>query len=464
MTPTTIKPHPSERTILGNILNEGDCNYLSTLELDSSHFLDRRHAELMKLLKRRYRAGKTLDMPSVCAELLTSENRDAYGGLAYVSSLPEFADSGLNMTKHVLQVRRRKDRFTLHRKLSRTAEELLNKETDALTAATTLIPSLMELNDHSLKSKGEVIEGLKDSLFDEAVGNVDRYMRTGIPAWDNHQDFAGLSTQGVTLILAASGMGKTTMLNRLAVGLLSEGKKVHLVGTETTSSRRLQDLAFSLAKVDQRKWARLTRTIKELKDRGETDGFIAKEIALSRMKLDHALDWLHDQPLHITGSGSTVEQIISTTHRLKERGAVDVVLVDYLQDIADSSGLGVRLGDRVQQVGHKSQQLKHLAATLSLPVVVGAQVSNEKQGRNVDPRPAMHSCQWSSSAHQDAETVYALYRDDYYRDRYPDWTPIGEAGVVEVITRKQRVGRMAKLALSFDGPTRWIGGDIKGYD
>ena len=406
MTPTTIKPHPSERTILGNILNEGDCNYLSTLELDSSHFLDRRHAELMKLLKRRYRAGKTLDMPSVCAELLTSENRDAYGGLAYVSSLPEFADSGLNMTKHVLQVRRRKDRFTLHRKLSRTAEEL----------------------------------------------------------WDNHQDFAGLSTQGVTLILAASGMGKTTMLNRLAVGLLSEGKKVHLVGTETTSSRRLQDLAFSLAKVDQRKWARLTRTIKELKDRGETDGFIAKEIALSRMRLDHALDWLHDQPLHITGSGSTVEQIISTTHRLKERGAVDVVLVDYLQDIADSSGLGVRLGDRVQQVGHKSQQLKHLAATLSLPVVVGAQVSNEKQGRNVDPRPAMHSCQWSSSAHQDAETVYALYRDDYYRDRYPDWTPIGEAGVVEVITRKQRVGRMAKLALSFDGPTRWIGGDIKGYD
>ena len=463
MTPTTIKSHPSEKTILGNILREGDGNYLATLDLDPSHFLDHKHSELMKLLKRRYRAGKTLDMASVCAELLTVENMDLYGGITYVSSLPEFADSGLDMDKHLLQVRRRKDRFNLHRKLSRTAEKLLTKETDALTAATSLIPSLMKVNDHSLKTKGQVIESLKDSLFDEAVGNVDRYMRTGIPGWDNHQDFAGLSTQGVTLILAASGMGKTTLLNRLAIGLLSEGKKVHLVGTETTSTRRLQDLAFSLAKVDQRKWARLTRTIKELKDRAETDEFIAKEIAVQRMKLDLALDWLHDQPLHITGSGSTVEDIISTTHRLKERGAVDVVLVDYLQDITDSSGLGVRLGDRVQQVGHKSQQLKHLAASLNLPVVVGAQVSNEKMGRNMDPRPAMHSCQWSSSAHQDAECVYALYRDDYYADRYPDWTPIGEAGVVEVITRKQRVGRMATLSLSFDGPTRWIGGDIKGY-
>ena len=463
MTPTTIKAHPSEKVILGNILRGGDSEHLSSLELDPSHFLDHKHSELMKLLKTRWRAGKTLDMASVCADLLTGGDSDSCGGIAYVSSLPEYADSGLSMGKHLLQVRNRKDRFKLHRKLTRTAETLLSRETDALTAATGLIPVLLEVNDHSLKGKAEVIEGIKDYLFDEAVGNIDRYMRTGLSEWDNNEDFAGLSTQGVTLILAASGMGKTTLLNRLAIGLLSQGRKVHLVGTETTSTRRISDLAFSLARVDQRRWARLTRTIRTLKDAGETDMVIAKQVAMMRMQVDHALDWLQSKPLHITGSGATVEKIISTTHRLRERGQVDVVLVDYLQDISDSSGVGVRMGDMTQQVGHKSQQLKHLAATLHIPVVIGAQVSGEKTGRSIDPKPQMYSCQWSSQSHQDAECVMALYRDDYYADRFPDWEPIGEAGCVDILIRKQRVGKLATLSVTFDGPTRWIGSDIDGY-
>ena len=86
MTPTTIKAHPSEKVILGNILRGGDSEHLSSLELDPSHFLDHKHSELMKLLKTRWRAGKTLDMASVCADLLTGGDSDSCGGLCVVPS------------------------------------------------------------------------------------------------------------------------------------------------------------------------------------------------------------------------------------------------------------------------------------------------------------------------------------------------------------------------------------------
>ena len=76
----------------------------------------------------------------------------------------------------------------------------------------------------------------------------------------------------------ASGMGKTTLLNRYVVGLLSLGTPVYLHGSETSEDRRLRDLTFSLAGVDGRAWAQLTRGLAELKARGEYDLEVYREV------------------------------------------------------------------------------------------------------------------------------------------------------------------------------------------
>ena len=127
-------------------------------------------------------------------------------------------------------------------------------------------------------------------------------------------------------------------------------------------------------------------------------------------------------------------------------------MVDYLQDLSDSKGL--KSGDRVAQVGHKSGVLKALAADLRFPVIVSAQVSGEKEGRKPAP-PQAHDCQWASTASQDAEEVLCLYRADYYRDRGQNAE--GPEGVLQVVARKRRTGRLSTLDLPWQGTVKQAG-------
>ena len=106
------------------------------------------------------------------------------------------------------------------------------------------------------------------------------------------------------------------------------------------------------------------------------------------------------------------------------------------------------------QVGYSSGVLKALSADLRIPVIVAAQVSGEKQG-NKPAAPAMHQAQWSSTFHQDAEEVLSLYRPDYYRDRGQNAD--GPEGVVQLVARKRRTGRLSTLDLKWHGPTKQVG-------
>ncbi|MDI7269777.1 MAG: hypothetical protein QME96_17445, partial [Myxococcota bacterium] len=42
------------------------------------------------------------------------------------------------------------------------------------------------------------------------------YLPTGWPEWDDSEDWQGWSSEGVTYVLARSGMGKTSFLNSTA--------------------------------------------------------------------------------------------------------------------------------------------------------------------------------------------------------------------------------------------------------
>jgi replicative DNA helicase len=197
-----------------------------------------------------------------------------------------------------------------------------------------------------------------------------------------------------------------------------------------------------------------TRQLSELVDGDPLKSHIQKDVDYWRSKLLKAQAWIKKADLYLTGSGLTAEQVSATARRLRMRGKAEVVLVDYLQDLSDSKGYGVKVGDRVQQVGHKSGILKALAADLRIPVIVAAQVSGEKQGRK-PAAPAMHDCQWSSTVHQDAEEVLSLYRPDYYRDRGQNAD--GPEGVVQLVARKRRTGRLSTLDLDWHGPHKQAG-------
>jgi replicative DNA helicase len=451
-----MKAHHSERVVLGTLLMNP--SLLSRVGASSNDFVDSRHRALFQEMESLLSKGHQANMPSVIEAILN--RAEPMGGLAYVSEHGDHASVEAAMDRELRQVRERRDAIALSRRLEGLQHDLKMNGRSAFDVSGELLVTARQVSNHGRKTLNQSMDDL-DQLFDaEADGTREVYMSTGIPEWDNNTNFQGISTEGCTLILGASGMGKSTFLGRLCVGLLSQGRSVYLHGTETSVSRRLRDLCYAVSQQDARLWSNLTKALAEMKAAGEWDVGLAHEVQTMRENLRDAQDWLASTNLTITGSGMNVEQIVATATNLHERKGLDCVIVDYLQDIGDSTGHGVRVGDRVQQVSHKSNALKNLSGALNIAVVMGAQVSGEKDGPGKDPRPQLWQTAWSATAHQDCEEAYALYVDDYYATRFPDWKPKGRPGTMEIIARKRRTGKLTTLEVPFKGAVKWCGGPL----
>tara|TARA_R110002051_G_scaffold317281_2_gene398295 strand:+ start:3466 stop:4878 length:1413 start_codon:yes stop_codon:yes gene_type:complete len=452
----SLKAHPAEKKVLGTLMQSP--GLLAQVAVTQDDFVDSRHRAIFKEMKEREANGQECDAVSMCDTLM---NRDSeVGGVVYLSTLIDHAGISATLDSEVRQIRERKDAIELSHKLKVLGSQLTKSQSSAFQASGELLGLARTIRDHGSKSLGDSLYALDDMFDAEADGTRQVYMKTGISDWDNNSNFQGISTEGITLILGASGMGKTTFLNRLCLGLLSQGRSVYLHGSETSVQRRLRDLTMAHSGTNSREWATLTRGLSELKEMGEWDIAVANEIEMIRQRLRESQDWLSTKNLVVTGSGYCVEQVVATATNLHQRGKLDCVIVDYLQDIGDSTGAGVRVGDRVSQVSHKSNSLKEMSAQLQIACIVGAQVSGEKDGPGSNPKPQLWQTMWSASAHQDCEEAYALYVDDYYATRFPDWVPKGRPGTMEIIARKRRTGKLSTLEVPFIGELKWCGGPL----
>lgn len=439
----------SEQIILCGIMNGTVA--IDMVNLDADEFLEREHNHLYTLLRARSRAKMPIDMAAVVQHLMQSNSKEC-GDLVYISSIGDRISYTENVERHIRQVREKAQSTKLQRAVAGIQARLKTEELDSEGASVELIAEASMVQDLHTPTLEEVVAGVSANLDAEAGGERQVYMPSGVPEIDQHPDFMGLSRDGVTLVLAVSGAGKTSFLNAIALGLIKQGRSVYLSGTETSPARRMRDLLFTLAGVDGRAWAMQTRQLGELMDSDPLKQHIKQDVDYWRDRLRLAQAWLKNADLHLTGSGMSAEQVSATARRLRMRGKAEVVLVDYLQDLSPSKS--VKAGDRVAQVGYASGVLKALSADLHIPVIVAAQCSGEKQGRK-PAAPAMHDCQWSSTVHQDAEEVLSLYRPDYYRDRGQNAD--GPEGVVQLVARKRRTGRLSTLDLQWDGPTKQAG-------
>ena len=439
----------SEQIILCGIMNGTVA--IDMVNLDADEFLEREHNHLYTLLRARSRAKMPIDMAAVVQHLMQSKSKEC-GDLVYISSIGDRISYTENVERHIRQVREKAQSTKLQRAVAGIQARLKTEELDSEGASVELIAEASMVQDLHTPTLEEVVAGVSANLDAEAGGERQVYMPSGVPEIDQHPDFMGLSRDGVTLVLAVSGAGKTSFLNAIALGLIKQGRSVYLSGTETSPARRMRDLLFTLAGVDGRAWAMQTRQLGELMDSDPLKQHIRQDVEYWRSKLRKAQAWIQKADLHLTGSGMSAEQVSATARRLRMRGKAEVVLVDYLQDLSPSKS--VKAGDRVAQVGYASGVLKALSADLHIPVIVAAQCSGEKQGRK-PAAPAMHDCQWSSTVHQDAEEVLSLYRPDYYRDRGQNAD--GPEGVVQLVARKRRTGRLSTLSLPWEGPVKRVG-------
>ncbi|MFN6558755.1 MAG: replicative DNA helicase [Nostoc sp. ChiSLP01] len=158
--------------------------------------------------------------------------------------------------------------------------------------------------------------------------------------------------------------------------------------------------------------------------------------------LSQAIASLSELPIFINdNSCPSLTEIRSQVRRISSHyGGVGLVVVDYLQLMAEGADSRANMTERVGEI---SRGLKKLAKDLDVPVLALSQLSREVEHRN-DKRPVLSDLRSSGAVEQDSDVVIMLYRQEMHN---PD-TP--ERGIAELIVRKQRNGLTGTVKLLFD--------------
>ena len=164
-------------------------------------------------------------------------------------------------------------------------------------------------------------------------------------------------------------------------------------------------------------------------------------IASAAPVLARTMSTVSEAPLYIDDSPNmSMMEIRAKCRRLKQRGDLRLVVIDYLQLMSS----GKRVESRQQEVAEFSRSLKLLAKELDVPVVALSQLNRGPEQRT-DKRPQLSDLRESGAIEQDADMVILLHRDDAYERESP------RAGEADLIVAKHRNGPTANVVVAFQG-------------
>lgn len=240
----------------------------------------------------------------------------------------------------------------------------------------------------------------------DAGGGV-RGMRCGIEPLDVR--WSGLCGGQMIVIAGRPGNGKTTLAMNIAQSVARGGKSVLVFSFEMHAI----ELTDKLVSADSGNPLRGLK-VGEI----EADGWgriVDSVTAMRGMRL--AID---------TGTSRSIDQIRLTCRAHALRHGLDLVIVDYLQQVS-APGAETRRNE-VEQV---SRGLKLMALEMGIPVIALSQMSRAVESRG-DKRPVLSDLRESGSIEQDADIVSFAHR--------PELVGGGDCwkGIAEIITAKSR--------------------------
>lgn len=286
----------------------------------------------------------------------------------------------------------------------------------------------MVLNLSNKISKKEIIP-IKSAVLDEVKRlekvSQNRGKPTGLSSGfiDLDQKTSGLNNSDLIILAARPAMGKTAFaLNVLLNVAKLESKSVLFFSLEMSSSQLYQRLLAIESAVP----------LANIKN-GYLDENAWSNIGLATAKLSNYKIFIGDIP------NINVLEIRSYARKMKSRGELDLIIIDYLQLI---QGTGKSSDNRQQEISDITRSLKSLARELDIPIIALSQLSRAVESR-MDKRPVLSDLRESGAIEQDADIVAFLYREEYY-------IPTTEnKGITELIIGKHRNGPTGTIKFNF---------------
>lgn len=222
----------------------------------------------------------------------------------------------------------------------------------------------------------------------------------------------GLHKGELTIVGARPGVGKTTFSLQIAEHIAKKPKNVTYICLEMSTEQMIQKMLAKESRVNSRKIRNGDLTSDEID------------------KIGIACAKVCDLKMNILTKIRTIQQIEIVARRMKNRGKLDLLIIDYLQLVRSNA----KFQSREQEVADISRTLKLLSIELEIPIIALCQL-NRNASKN---EPTLADIRESGSIEQDADNVIFLYQEDE------------ENNIVTVDLQKQRAGNIGKSRLKFN--------------
>lgn len=412
------QPHSreAEEAVLGAVLINSETYFDLAQKLRAEDFYIIRNRWIWEVFTQLIEQREPIDFLTVCDKLEDKGRLEEVGGASYITTLINQTPTSL----HALAYAEIVEENAMRRRMLEAANQLAKQAFDRDKSVTTLLDeaekAVFGLSERRITNDLQPIQSVLSDYYariDQLSQQTDEIFGVPTGLIDLDKLLGGLQKSDLLIIAGRPGMGKTGFMLSAAKNAAQKHKKhVAVFSLEMANEQLIQRLIAQETGIDTQR----LRT-GQLHDDEWT-------------KFNHALEVLGDTHIWLDDTPAITPMSLRTKcRRLHMEHQLDLIIVDYLQLMSGD----IRTDNRVQEVSYISRNLKILARELSVPVLVGAQLSRAVEQR-ADKRPVLSDLRESGSLEQDADIVMFIHRPDAMDADSP------RQNIAEIIVAKHRNG------------------------
>lgn len=372
--------------------------------ISEDDFVVERNKKIAKAVNELRKEKKEVSMLSVKSQIKANQIQV----LEYISNIGNniYGSNADEIYYKLIQLSEKRKVFNLAHKILQEINDV-----DIEIYSQEIIKELNEITKQDSKEKNlsEQIIDTISQIENNYNNRNDRSLYTGV--LDLDKKTCGLHNQELTIIGARPGIGKTTLALQIAEKIAND-KNVLFVSLEMSEIQLIQKMIARESNVNSYKMRM-----------GNLDGRDFENITNASMKLS-ALKFMINTKIR------NIQQIEYTARKLKNKGKLDLLIIDYIQLLKSNE----KFNNREQEVADISRRLKLLSLELDIPIIALCQLNrNANNGE-----PTLADLRESGSLEQDADNILFLYKDDE------------QENVVTIKLAKQRAGDIGKIKVIFE--------------
>lgn len=379
-------PHSREmeEAVISAVLVDADQYYDLAQVLTATDFYITRHVWIWEAIGSLSEKRIPIDILTVAEQLERKGRLAETGGAAFLTGLVSRFTSSLNVSEYAKAVHADSLRRQMIGALSSAAQLANNRDIDAEKALSDIHAEF----DAITPAYRPHSSPLGDRVFAHAFDAHDQGDVPGVPTGLHGLDkmLGGYMGGDLVYVAARPGEGKTGYLITAFREAIAKKKYPAFFSME------MGDLS-----IGQRMLAQQFNLDTYKIRRGRLDDW---------EQFRGMTEWLNqlesDNRFHINEKPSVnVNYIHAVCKRLKARGLLDIIFVDYVQ-LMNAKG-----ENRHQQISVISRGLKEIALDLNVPIVSAAQLRRDAESK----QPKLSDLKESGSLEQDADVVIFIWRE-----------------------------------------------------